>query len=87
MESSVNRDACAPGERVPVPPAASGQERTSWRKSSHSEENNGNACVEVRFPRWRAVVMRDSVHPDSTEIPVPAEEWVSFIHQVKFHGF
>lgn len=80
-----NAGASGRGASVSVPEP--GQERASWWKSSYSDPDNGSACVEVRFPHFGVVAVRDSAQPALAVLHFPAEEWVSFIHQVKSHSF
>lgn len=59
------------------------RDETPWWKSSHSDPDNGSACVEVRFLPAGGVEVRDSTHPDGPVLPVSSEAWLLFVRQVK----
>jgi hypothetical protein len=52
-----------------------------WRKSSRSGTQQG-ACVEVA-DLARNIAVRDSKNPDGPMLIVHADDWRSFIRQVK----
>lgn len=53
-------------------------DQSGWYKSSYSQ--NQGQCVEVRHHDARIeVAMRDSVHPDETELGFPNSEWRAFL--------
>lgn len=58
-----------------------------YRKSSYSNGNGGNNCVEVRWDKdgWRAV--RDSKDPDGPVLLFTPAEWEAFVAGVKAGEF
>lgn len=54
-----------------------------WKKSSRSNGNGGNNCVEVKkVPRAGLRVVRNSKSP-GVEVHFTEEEWQAFIEGVK----
>ncbi|WP_329196519.1 MULTISPECIES: DUF397 domain-containing protein [unclassified Streptomyces] len=53
-----------------------------WRKSSHSNGDNGD-CVEVADGLDRVVPVRDSKRPGGPAIVVAAAAWTPFIATLK----
>jgi hypothetical protein len=53
----------------------------AWRTSSYSGDNGGT-CVEVGTT-GRAVAIRDSKHPDGSQLAFAAATWKTFINQLK----
>jgi hypothetical protein len=49
-----------------------------WRKSSRSNGNDGNNCVEVAFLDG-AVAVRDSKDPDGSALVFTQAEWDAFL--------
>lgn len=54
--------------------------RPRWHKSSFSD--GGSNCVEVREHASGANV-RDTQHPEETELTFPSPEWHGFLNQFK----
>ncbi|MEU3445922.1 DUF397 domain-containing protein [Streptomyces thermolilacinus] len=54
----------------------------SWRKSSYSNQENGN-CLEVADGVTGIVPVRDSKVPDGDVLVVSAQAWVPFIDSLK----
>ncbi len=52
------------------------ENRTSWRKSSHSGGNG--ACVEIRVPAADLVAVRDSKDPEGPQLHFSPEAWHAF---------
>ncbi|WP_406091896.1 DUF397 domain-containing protein [Kitasatospora purpeofusca] len=52
------------------------ENRTSWRKSSHSGGNG--ACVEIRVPAADRVAVRDSKDPEGPQLSFSPEAWNTF---------
>ena len=52
-----------------------------WRKSSYSGDNGG-ACVEVGT-LGPAVAVRDSTHPNGSQLAFAPSTWRTFTDQVK----
>ena len=57
-----------------------------WRKSSRSNGNGGNNCVEVAF-LGSAVAVRDSKDPNGPAVLFSAAQWVSFVSGAKAGRF
>ncbi|PDP87066.1 DUF397 domain-containing protein [Glycomyces fuscus] len=55
-----------------------GHEPGRWRKSSHSNDHNGN-CVEAVLGAPRTVGLRDSTHPVHAALALPAHQWVALL--------
>ncbi|MET7420284.1 DUF397 domain-containing protein [Dactylosporangium sp. NPDC005555] len=55
-----------------------------WHKSSHSNGNGGNNCVEVAVVAT-AVGVRDSKNPDGAVLRFSPAAWESFVSDTK-HG-
>jgi hypothetical protein len=53
----------------------------AWRTSSYSGDNGG-ACVEVGTT-GPAVAVRDSNHPNGTQLAFTAATWQAFTDQLK----
>ena len=53
----------------------------AWRTSSYSGDNGG-ACVEVGTTGL-AVAVRDSKHPDGTQLAFTPATWQAFTDQLK----
>lgn len=51
---------------------------TPWHKSSYSNGNGGNNCVEVSF-RDGAIEVRDSKHRDGPTLTFTSAEWLAFL--------
>jgi hypothetical protein len=58
-----------------------------WHKSSFSNANGGNNCVEVAFLPEGAVALRDSKNRSATPHVFTAEEWTCFIAGVQAGEF
>ncbi|QQQ74631.1 DUF397 domain-containing protein [Saccharothrix sp. 6-C] len=56
------------------------EDRSAWRKSSHSGE--GPSCVEVA-PVGEGVATRDSKNPAGPTLSFPAGEWRKFLAGLK----
>lgn len=55
--------------------------RVSWRKSSYSEDNEGE-CVEIaQTPR--VVAVRDSKHPEGPVLAFTRAEWRGLLSDLK----
>ena len=54
----------------------------TWRKSSRSNGNGGNNCVEVAFLD-NDVAVRDSKNPDGPAVLVTAAQWGAFVTGAK----
>jgi hypothetical protein len=54
--------------------------RAKWRKSSHSSANG--QCVEIAHLD-QAVAVRDSKHPNGSELTFTYQAWATFIHELK----
>lgn len=52
----------------------------TWRKSSHSQCGE---CVEIATLMQSSIVVRDSKNPDGPRLAYSANEWRSFIQQIK----
>ena len=57
-------------------------EPLAFRKSSHSNGNGGNNCVEVAFSA-DGIAVRDSKNPDGPQLMFTAAEWAAFISGTK----
>lgn len=57
-----------------------------WRKSSHSNGNGGNSCVEVAFGP-DGVHVRNSREPEVAELLFTGDEWTAFIAGAIAHEF
>ncbi|MGI5184710.1 DUF397 domain-containing protein [Dactylosporangium sp. CA-152071] len=57
-----------------------------WRKSSHSNGNGGNNCVEVTVAASAAGV-RDSKNPDGAVLRFSPAAWKSFLSDAKHGNF
>lgn len=55
--------------------------RAVWRKSTRS--NNGGACVEVATNLPGIVAVRDSKDPDGGVLSFTADEWRTFMDDVR----
>ncbi|MFD7921389.1 DUF397 domain-containing protein [Streptomyces sp. NPDC059740] len=55
---------------------------TTWRKSSHSNQDGGE-CLEVSDDYTAAVPVRDSKSPHGPVLVFPAERWASFVAEVR----
>ena len=53
-----------------------------WRKSSHSNGNGGNNCVEVAFLD-SDVAVRDSKNPDGPDLLFTSVQWATFVAGAK----
>jgi hypothetical protein len=53
-----------------------------WRKSSRSNGNGGNNCVEVAVLR-QGVAIRDSKNPSGPALVFTPAEWAAFVHGTK----
>jgi len=58
----------------------------SWRKSSRSNGNGGNNCVEVAVVA-SAVGIRDSKNPDGAVLRFSPGAWESFLSDTKLGAF
>jgi hypothetical protein len=58
----------------------------TWRKSSRSNGNGGNNCVEVAFLD-KDVAVRDSKNPDGPAVFFAAAQWVAFVAGAKSGQF
>jgi hypothetical protein len=54
----------------------------TWRKSSRSNGNGGNNCVEVTFLD-NDVAVRDSKNPDGPAVFFTAAQWGAFVTGAK----
>ena len=54
----------------------------TWRKSSRSNGNGGNNCVEVAILK-AGVAVRDSKNPDGPALMFTSSEWEAFIGGAK----
>ncbi|MBQ1090297.1 DUF397 domain-containing protein [Streptomyces sp. B93] len=63
-----------------------GLRETSWRKSSHSNQDGG-ACLEVSDGFAAVVPVRDSKRPHGPVIAFGADEWRVFVGALKEGGF
>jgi hypothetical protein len=54
-----------------------------WRKSSRSNGNGDNNCVEVAFVDG-GVGVRDSEDPAGQALPFNPEQWVTFLEAAKY---
>ncbi|MFF4705012.1 DUF397 domain-containing protein [Streptomyces sp. NPDC001288] len=54
----------------------------TWRKSSYSGPDDGNACVEIATTATRTAV-RDSKAPAWATLTFPVEAFVAFVEAVK----
>ncbi|MEV7035523.1 DUF397 domain-containing protein [Streptomyces sp. NPDC093272] len=54
----------------------------TWRKSSYSGPDDGNACVEIATTPTHAVV-RDSKTPTRATLTFPATAFAAFVQGVK----
>ncbi|MEV7778869.1 DUF397 domain-containing protein [Kitasatospora sp. NPDC088351] len=52
------------------------ENRTAWRKSSHSGGNG--ACVEIATPLADAVSVRDSKDPEGPQLHFSSDAWNAF---------
>jgi hypothetical protein len=50
-----------------------------WRKSSLSNGNGGNNCVEVRRSGDGQIHVRDSKDPDGPQLHFTPDEWKAFL--------
>ena len=50
-----------------------------WKKSSRSNGNGGNNCVEVTFLADGSTAVRDSKDPSGPALTFTAEEWAAFL--------
>ena len=57
-----------------------------WRKSSRSNGNGGNNCVEVAIAD-AAVAVRDSKNPDGPALQFTSTAWESFVDGAKNGSF
>lgn len=57
-----------------------------WRKSSRSNGNGGNNCVEVAILDT-AVAVRDSKNPDGPALIFSPSHWVEFVESTKIGEF
>jgi hypothetical protein len=62
--------------------SASDLSAVAWRKSSRSNGNGGNNCVEVAFLD-SAVAVRDSKNPGGPAVLFSAPQWGSFVAGAK----
>jgi hypothetical protein len=61
-------------------------QNAAWLKSSRSNGNGGNNCVEVAF--GNAVIgVRDSKNPDGPVLHFTSSAWESFVDGAKQGGF
>jgi hypothetical protein len=58
----------------------------AWRKSSRSNGNGGNNCVEVAFLD-NDVAVRDSKNPDGPAVFFAAAQWGAFVTGAKSGRF
>ncbi|GHF77185.1 DUF397 domain-containing protein [Streptomyces thermodiastaticus] len=58
---------------------------SNWRKSSHSGEGDGNACVEIAQSPTRTAV-RDSKAPARATLTFPATAFTAFLEALKREG-
>jgi hypothetical protein len=56
--------------------------RAAWRKSSRSNGNGGNNCVEVAVV-GENVAVRDSKNPDGPALMFTLTEWDAFVRGAK----
>ncbi|MFF9085576.1 DUF397 domain-containing protein [Streptomyces sp. NPDC014991] len=54
----------------------------NWRKSSHSGEGDGNACVEIASSPTR-IAVRDSKDPARATLTFPVSAFVTFLDGLK----
>ena len=57
-----------------------------WLKSSRSNGNGGNNCVEVAFG-YAEIGVRDSKNPDGPVLFFTSSAWESFVDGAKQGGF
>jgi len=57
-----------------------------WKKSSRSNGNGGNNCVEVAILDT-AVAVRDSKNPTGPALIFNPSDWSEFVHSAKFGEF
>jgi hypothetical protein len=65
---------------------AGGLTAASWKKSSRSNGNGGNNCVEVAFLDT-AVAVRDSKNPSGPALVFNAAHWAAFVNSAKTGEF
>ncbi len=58
----------------------------AWRKSSRSNGNGGNNCVEVAFLDT-GVAVRDSKNRSGPALQFSAAEWTAFVDSAKAGSF
>jgi len=73
-----------PGDGKEVNVVSAQFTNAGWRKSSHSNGNGGNNCVEVAVVA-SAVGVRDSKNPDRALLRFSPAAWKSFVCDTK-HG-
>jgi hypothetical protein len=66
--------------------ATTGHPSAVWRKSSRSNGNGGNNCVEVATTP-DTVAVRDSKDPDGPRLSFTPSEWAAFLAGVKAGEF
>ncbi|MEV6511754.1 DUF397 domain-containing protein [Streptomyces sp. NPDC051642] len=54
----------------------------NWRKSSYSDGDDGNDCVEIANSRTH-VAIRDSKAPNSRTFTVPTDAFTIFVETLK----
>lgn len=58
-----------------------------WKKSSFSNGNGGNNCVEVAKSADGRVLVRDSKAPIGCTLTFTAAEWMAFVRGVRNREF
>jgi hypothetical protein len=56
---------------------------TGWKKSSRSNGNGGNNCVEVAFLDDNTVAVRDSKNRSGPALTFTPDEWAAFVAGAK----
>lgn len=54
-----------------------------WRKSSHSGNEDGHACVEVAVDTLATVAVRDSKDPEGPVLTFAPTAWADFLAAVR----
>jgi hypothetical protein len=57
----------------------------TWRKSSYSDEGDGNSCVEIAN-RDTHIAVRDSKTPARATLTFPAGAFTTFLEALKGHS-
>lgn len=60
-----------------------GSDSTVWKKSSRSNGNGGNNCVEVAQLDTSVIAVRDSKNPSGPALIFNSASWTEFLNSAK----